>query len=357
MTSFVEKFKIPYNESVEWDRTVGKPEIERLGLCGNTNTTKKSKVKGTNKFTWQARLDKLEESGQLSTSDRDFLEELESKGFQDKVCILPKGHKGKCSHKPYLPKVTKEIRAKKGEKKSALQKIIEGLVYKICDPENNPGGDPLPLQNRGGSRNNLTMIDKETEKTIRALAKKKRKTKYYKNLAIRLSMGASNTMISLAILDMLALVYHVKGAKEIFETQSEITPEYVNILKQRWKELKNSNLFADRPLVIFDENDNLQSPISNKTIELEQFGKGHTDLQGIQFGHIQPISEDKWMTRPSNVMPLPRHCNLKQSNSSLNDVPIEQLNDALKTVRRLKEHGALTNEYKSIMKQFKDLSD
>jgi hypothetical protein len=355
--SFIAKFKIPYQESLDWDRTVGQSEIERLGLCGQFISTKKSKVKGTDKFTWQVRFDKLEQSGKLNFLERAFLEELEKDRFQDKVCILLKDHKGKCSNKPYLPKVPKHMRAKKSEEKSRIQKIIEGLFAKICDPENNPGGDPLPYQNRGGSRNNLTMVDKDTAKEIRALAKKSKKEKYFTNLAIRLSMGASSTMISLGILDMLVCSYHVKDAKEIFSKYSNITPEYIKILEQRWKELKDINLKAARPLVIFDKHNNLQSPINNKTIELEQFGKGHTDLTGIQFGHIQPVSELKWMTRPGNIIPLPRHCNLKQSNSSLNDVPIEQLNDALKTVARLKELGALTDEYKSIMKQFKYLID
>ena len=337
MTSFVEKFKIPYNDGITYDRDIGGPELQRLGCCCK-------EISSGRKNQYKTRMKKLIESKELSQEDSDWLIKIEQEGFQNSICVKEKNHKGKCSSKPYLPKV----KAKKNSK-APVDWAVGGIVQKITDPINNPGGNPCPLQNRGGSRNNLTMLDKETEKRLRQYAKDKRKEKYYVNLGIRLSMGATKYMIATSVIDMFTMIYFSKDVKNIFE----IPKKFEDILSQRWEELKKIHL--NDSLIIFDRNNNLQDPVDHRTINLEDYGVGHTDLNGIQFGHIKPISESKWMTRGTNVMPLPRGSNLKQSNSDLKDVPINQLRHAIEQVRRLSELGNLSVEYKNLLNEIIEL--
>jgi hypothetical protein len=348
--SFVDKFKIALEDGKIWDETVGHPMLQRIGCCGKNIKSKKQTNKKTGKKTWEDRLDKIRSiPGQLSQENEQFLIELESSGFQDKICIKEKGHKGKCSHQPYLPKETKFKKNLDEEDRDPLLVAINGIRAKIKDPENNPGGQPCPLQNRGGSRNNLTMFDKDTEKHIRNVAKKKKREKYYTNLAIRLSMGATPAMIATATLDMIAMIYHSKDCAQYLP----VTERFKQILDQRWAELKELYLNCEPPMIIFDRNDHLMSPVSNRTLELLDYGKGHTELNGIQFGHILPIREDKWMTRGGNVIPLPRGDNLKQSNSNLQDVPLDQLKHSVEQVKRLKELGRLSPDYQKVLDSLK----
>ena len=344
--SFVEKIKIPFADGKIWDEEVGRPMLQRLGCCGKDIKSTKKTNKKTGKKTWEDRLDKIQEiPNELSANNRKFLEDKESAGFQEKICIKEKGHSGKCSLQPYLPKENKFKKNLDEEDRDATLVAINGIRAKIRDPENNPGGQPCPLQNRGGARNNLTMFDKDTEKRIRKFAKSKKKEKYFTNLAIRLSMGATPTMIATATLDMMATIYHSQDCAQYLP----VTPRFKQILDQRWLELKELSLNSEPPMIIFDRNDHLMSPVSHRTHELLDYGKGHTELNGIQFGHKLPIREDKWMTHGGNVMPLSRGDNLKQSNSNLQDVPLDQLKHSVEQVKRLKELGRLSPDYQVVL--------
>lgn len=294
MTSFVNAFKIPYIESLDWDKNTGKQEIGRLGICG-----KNIESRGTEHIRRKQSLINL---GFLTAADSAELEEIHQSGFQDGICMKEAGHSGPCSKTPY------KIKGK--------DKISKGILQKITDPFNNPGGDPNPLQNRGGSRNGLIQLSNEYEKLIRQKNKHIGIKAENCNLGIRLSMGASKYMMGLAYLDMMACVYNVKGAKELFD----FSIDFKKIVEQRWEDLKK--YYDLHQLPIFDKEGYLQDPILGITIQLDWFGKGHEDLMGIQFGHVDPISEEKWMTRPFNVLPLTRKTNLIQSNDSLYNVMI-----------------------------------
>jgi hypothetical protein len=336
---FFTKFLVPYNKGEAWSIEVGRPMLNRLGCCAKTITTKKKVRKSTGKKTWEERIDKIQEvPGECTSDDVHGMTEIESSGFQGKICIKEKGHRSKCSHQPYLPKQQKFGNTPK-EDRDPLKVAINGIIAKIKDPENNPGGDPCPLQNRGGGRNNITMFDKDTEKRFRATAKKQKREKYFTNLAIRLSMGANPIQIATATLDMMATIYHSRGCAEHF---TSMPSAFKNILSKRWNELKQENLNQEMPLVISDRDDYFQDPINHRTIDILDYGKGHTDLNGIQFGHKDPISEIEWKTHGGNVLPLPRGSNLKQSNGKLEDVPLQQFLDSIEQISRLKENNRLT---------------
>jgi hypothetical protein len=291
---FVEHFKTPYNESVEWDRTIGIPETARLGLCG-----KNIEGSGT---AFERRLDSLKNLGFLTEEDGRYLGQVYTSKFCDKICIKESGHSGACQSTPY------------GARNTVNDKINTGINQKITDPFSNPGGDPNPLQNRGGSRNGLIQLDNSTEKAIRQRNKNIGIKKENTNLGIRLAMGSSKYMMALAYIDMYAMVMRVPSIEEYLNPPAA----FKSILDTRWQELKE--YYQNKGLFIYTTDDHLQDPILHSPIQLEQFGQGHTDLMGIQFGHVEPISEERWMTRPFNVLPLTRKTNLIQSNDSLYNV-------------------------------------
>jgi hypothetical protein len=240
--SFIDKFKIPYTNGIEWDNVVGKTELQRLGCCGKEIIAKQKKQ-------YKTRISKLIESKELTQDEGNWLISVEQTGFQNSICIKEKNHKGRCSNVPYLPKEYKFGKTPK-DGRDPLKVSINGMIAKIKDPINNPGGNPCPLQNRGGSRNNLTMLDKDTEKRLRQFAKNKRKEKYYVNLGIRLSMGATKYMIATAVIDMYTMIYFTKGVQDVFNGVPE---NFKKILNQRWEELKTQKLKEDQ-LVISDRN-------------------------------------------------------------------------------------------------------
>jgi len=292
MTSFVEKFKIPYAESLVWDNTVGRPSIERLGLCGK-NIDSNSSVYD-HKFKVQ------KDSGFMSEDEGIYLTEAVKGGFMNCVCVKEQNHTGACSPNPYLPKGT--------------DKISKGIEQKLKDPLTNPGDDPNKGANRSHKRNFPLAHDKETRSDWYKWNKENGFKQEHQNAVLRLVMVASGHMMSLAFIDIYACVLHSKGSEKYLD----INPKFRNILEQRWAELKE--LYAEKHIKIYDENDYLQDPILWETIEIDWYGKGGEDLKGIQFGHVEPVSEGKFMTRPGNVLPITRETNLNQSSASLYSV-------------------------------------
>jgi len=291
--SFVEKFKIPYTESVEWDRTVGRPEMERLGLCGKT-VASKSKVH-------KHKFDRQIASGFMTEDEGRFIQSIVDAGFMNCVCTKEHGHKGRCSATPYLPK-GKDV-------------ISKGIRQKLTDPLTNPGDDPNKGANRSHKRNFPLAHDKETRAEWYKWNKENGFKKENQNAVLRLNMVSSSYMMALAFIDMYSYVLHNKDSDPYIK---DITPKFRDILKQRWSELKE--LFAHKHIKIYDDNDCLQDPILWETIQIEWYGKGGEDLKGIQFGHVEPVSEEFYATRPGNVLPITRETNLNQSSASLYSV-------------------------------------
>lgn len=290
--SFVEKFKIPYAESLDWENQIGQFEITRLNLCGNVITKKSSVFE--HKFKIQLK------SGFMSDIEGQFIRDVVDMGFMDCICVKEKGHTGPCSAIPYLPK--------------GKDKISKGIEQKLKDSLTNPGDDPKKGANRSHSRNFPLAHDKETRPLWYEYNKKTNFLKENENAVLRLSMVSSKYMMALAFIDIFACIYHSKGAKGYLD----INPNFEKILKTRWEELKD--LYATKKIKIYDDNDCLQDPILHQTIEIDWYGKGGEDLKGIQFGHVDPVSEEKFQTRPGNVLPLTRETNLNQSSASLYDV-------------------------------------
>ena len=290
--SFVEKFKIPYTESLEWDTEVGQPAIKRLGLCGKAIDSRSSVF--DHKFKIQM------QSGFMSEDEGKYINQVVENGFMDCICVKEQGHTGSCSANPYLPQ--------------GNDKISKGIDQKLKDPLTNPGDDPNKGANRSHKRNFPLAYDKDTRANWYKWNKETGFAKEHQNAVLRLSMISTGHMMGLAFIDMYSCILHSKGSQEYITINSN----FRDILEQRWHELKD--LFAKKHIKIYDNDDHLQDPILWETIEIDWYGKGGEDLKGIQFGHVEPISEDKWMTRPGNVLPITRETNLNQSSASLYSV-------------------------------------
>lgn len=290
--SFVEKFKIPYTESVEWDKTVGRPTIERLGLCGKDIESRSS--------VYDHKFEVQKKSGFMTDDEGKYIADVVKNGFMNCICVMEKGHHGSCSATPYIPK--------------GKNKIINGIVQKLKDPLTNPGDDPNKGANRSHKRNFPLAHDKETRSEWYKWNKETGFKNENQNAVLRLNMLATGCMMGLAFIDIYACILHSKGSEKYLD----ISSRFREILEQRWNELKE--LYAKKHIKIYDDNDYLQDPILWETIEIDWYGKGGEDLKGIQFGHVEPVSEEKWMTRSGNVLPITRETNLNQSSASLYNV-------------------------------------
>ena len=303
--SILNSFKVPFEESREWDEKVGTVEIRRLNLCG-----KLVKSKGN---VYQHKKDMLLESGFITNNDYQWLtDNIESDQWMNTYCVKEAGHKGACSCNPYLPK--------------GKDKVSKGIEQKLKDPLTNPGDDPNKGANRSHKRNFPLAFDKNDRARWYEYNKETGFRKELQNIALRLPMVSSPLMMALAYIDMFACIWYSKDSRQYLD----VTPEFESILDQRWKELKQ--FYAGKKLKIYNDNDQLQDPILWETIEIDWYGKGHEDLKGIQFGHVDPIREDMWMTRPNNVLPITRETNLNQSSASLYDVM-----DRMRTSVRLQD--------------------
>jgi hypothetical protein len=291
--SFVDKFKIPYVDGVEWDKTVGKPMVSRLGLCGNRIPSKSKAYHDKKSYLAEAKF--------LDTNDIQWYKEnIDSTNWMDTICVREKGHLGKCKCEPYLP--------------SGNDKISNGITQKLKDPLTNPGDDPDKGANRSHKRIFPLAFDKETRASWYEYNKSTGFLEQNQNIALRLPMVCTGLMAGLAYIDMYACILNSKGSDQYLD----IPESFRNILSIRWEELKK--LFEAKKIKIYDQDGFLQDPILWETIQIDWYGNGASDLKGIQFGHVDPIREDKWMTRPGNVLPITRETNLNQSSASLYDV-------------------------------------
>jgi hypothetical protein len=213
---------------------------------------------------------------------------------------MEKGHSGSCSAIPYLP--------------NGKDKITNGIIQKLKDSFTNPGDDPNKGANRSHKRNFPLAHDKETRSEWYKWNKETGFKKENQNAVLRLNMVATGYMMGLAFIDIYSCILHSKGSEKYLD----VSPKFRQVLDQRWDELKK--LYAEKHIKIYNDNDYLQDPILWETIEIDWYGKGGEDLKGIQFGHVEPVSEVRWMTRPGNVLPITRETNLNQSSASLYSV-------------------------------------
>ena len=84
--------------------------------------------------------------------------------------------------------------------------------------------------------------------------------------------------------------------------------------------------FEEQNIYIVDKDGHLCDPVLGLTIEKKWYNiDDKRDPNQIQFGHVNPLQSDKYMTRGGNVLPITRRGNLIQS-----DTPLSKVNEFIK---------------------------
>ena len=121
--------------------------------------------------------------------------------------------------------------------------------------------------------------------------------------------GGTNFTIATAHFDFAAILMLQKGIEH--KLPEDIEYKLLDRAQQIVEE------FASQGIDIVDENGQLICPVLGCTIEPEWYETDDKNPNQVQFGHVEPIRSDKYMTRGGNVVPITRNGNLMQSDKSI----------------------------------------
>ena len=256
-----------FKEASLWELSEGLYYKNELGLC-----LLESKDLCYGEETFKRRVSDLQSAG-ATTDDINFWTEQGNRHSRYK-CILEKGHTGKCKFS--LTGITSH----------------SGLKLKISDAVANPGATGV-FMNRAGAICCQPTMDK--------LSADKIKKTNIKNVAVRLERAATSFQVATGLLDTIAFASLVRGAETVLSLgdMKNIVNRHARFLLSYHKEKKNINIVIDDGF--------LCGPILPKTyqeITLSQFGSGTgtDDYDSIQFTHIEPVSDSKFMSRGLNIL-------------------------------------------------------
>lgn len=211
------------------------------------------------------------------------------------LCVLPKGHSGKCSC-------------------SYSKFFTDKFSKKIKDCDTTPGDDDILYKNR--ARRIFPIQVNKSQYTV-LNAKHTWKAKGIKMKAsIPTEFGGTNFTIATAHFDFAAILLLQKGIEYKLPEDVEFK------LLQRAQNIIDE--FRAQDIDIVDENGQLCCPVLGCTIEPEWYETDDKNPNQVQFGHVQPIRPNKYMTRGGNVVPITRNGNLMQSDKSIQQTYADQ---------------------------------
>jgi len=250
---------------------------------------------GVNIKTFNSSIEKC--SFLLSESDIKFYTEFYNKHSKKSLCCLPKGHKGRCY--------------------AGYNGVFaEQFAKKIHDCSQAPGNSDILFKNRC-KRTYPVQVSKKQYTVINSHHKLKANKADLK-AAIPVENGGTSFTIATAIYDFTSLMMLQKGI------QHTLSDDVVYKLLDRAQDVVSH--LQDEGVNILDENGHLCDPVLGCTLEPEWYtiDDDRSPYQ-IQFGHVNPLRADKYMTRGKNVIPLTRRANLIQS-----DTPLSQVHEFIK---------------------------
>ena len=271
--------------------------------------------------------------------DRTYLESLNpyinNKG-QKKLCVLPKGHKGKCSCNFNIFNSSSQSKKLKGS--------IETAIY------NTPGNDDYVYKNRSSRLFEFALL-KEDEKKIRD------KTGTKKKCAIPLKDASTPQLQTQAYLDWLTFILNVEGISNILNTDYNGYEDIIKMINKNKEYLinhyKNRKIFNEEGLTICS--------ITKEACKLEDFAEEGRDNRvdikdtDIQLGHNEPRSESYVSIRGKNLLPQSRRGNLIIGEKKFTeDDWIYEMGDIWKKNASLKDKE---NLFKSLIKEFPEFED
>ena len=203
------------------------------------------------------------------------------------LCVLPKGHKGKCQHK-FTSFFKKTPEAKK------VLKSIDCAIYST------PGNDDYVYKNRA-SRIHHSVLSNNEEKKIRD-------KKIKKKCAIPLKDATTPLFLAQAAFDWITYLISVPGVSDILNTNKM---SYFSDHKQF---LENYYKGFDRN--VFDSEGNTICCVTRHKLKITDVFDMERDMRtairdtDLQMGHNIPRSEEYITIRGCNLLPMTRRGNL-----------------------------------------------
>ena len=201
-------------------------------------------------------------------------------------CVLPIGHKGKCSHHFAIFIDTPESKK--------LKDSINTAIYST------PGNDSVVYKNRASRLYENALSVKEQKKI--------RNKKEEKSCAIPLKDSSTPILLAQAYLDWITFMCNIKGISEHLNISDEIAAMINNN-----KEHLDFNVFERK---IFNGDGHSICVVTQRPIEVEDVTDvsrdNRTDISDtdIQLGHNYPRSEEYVSIRGENLLPMSRRGNL-----------------------------------------------
>jgi len=210
-------------------------------------------------------------------------------------CVLPKGHSGSCScsyNKFFADKFAKKIR----------------------DCDTTPGADDILYKNR--ARRIFPLQVNKKQYTVLNDLHKWKKSGIKMKAGIPTEFGGTNFTIATAHFDFAAILMLQKGVEHKLPEDIEYK------LLERAQDIVEE--FRSQDIDIVDEAGQLCCPVLGCTIEPDWYETDDKNPNQVQFGHVEPIRADKYMTRGGNVVPITRNGNLMQSDKSIQQTYADQ---------------------------------
>tara|TARA_B100000965_G_scaffold389499_1_gene395228 strand:- start:59 stop:952 length:894 start_codon:yes stop_codon:yes gene_type:complete len=216
--------------------------------------------------------------------------------FSKPKCCLPKGHKGKC-------------------KSSYTSYFAKAFANKIKDCDTTPGNDDILFKNRS-RRTYPVQVTKENYTKLNAKYKWKGNNVKLK-AGTPVEHGGTPYTIATAHFDFAAILMLQK------DIEHNLPEDVEEKLKARAKEIVKE--FEDQGIYITDDNGQLCCPVLQLTLEADWYKDADkSDPNQIQFGHVNPLKSNKYMTRGGNVIPITRNGNLQQSDKTIQQTYADQ---------------------------------
>ena len=215
--------------------------------------------------------------------------------YSSPLCFLPKGHSGKCSC-------------------SYNKFFSENFANKIKDCDTTPGNDDILYKNR--ARRIFPIQVNKNQYTILNAKYSWKAMNIKMKAGIPVEFGGTNFTIATAHFDFASILLLQKGIEHKLPEDIEFK------LLTRSQDIVDEFLAQD--INIVDGNGQLCCPVLGCTIEPEWYKTDDKNPNQVQFGHVEPIRADKYMTRGGNVIPITRNGNLMQSDKSIQQTYADQ---------------------------------
>lgn len=261
-------------------------------MCGNETSG------GSRESTFENSLDRLIKYVDPKKEDIDYFVEYNNQ-YTTPRCCLPKGHSGPCESR-LLKYYTSEFANK----------------IKDCHMAPPGSGTNTTVNKNRGPRSHAIQILKvlcqllvDEYPFLKDLPKEKR-------LAANLPIenAATEYLISTAIFDMASLFTLQKG----ITYKKKFDKDVLNVYQEHAERL--SVQYAEKNIYIVN-NGYLCDPGTGDIIQKEWYTKPFKDTDWqMQFGHVDAIQDNKYMTRGGNIIPITRGTNLFQTNSPLKNI-------------------------------------